>query len=353
VRALTVQPGVAGSARLDDIPGPPTTDDLLEVETLLVGVCGTDGEIVRGAYGQPPPGRDRLVLGHEAVGRVRRSVPGSGFSHGDLVVPVVRRPDPVPCGSCAAGEWDMCENGRYTEHGIKQVDGFARDRFELDPAFAVAVPEALGMLAVLTEPTSVVAKAWEQIERIGDRAHWHPRTVLITGAGPIGLLAALLARQRGYDTHVLDRVTNGPKPQLVADLGASYHTGQLADACEQPAIVIECTGVGTIVLDAMKHTGPTGIVCLAGISSGTRTIEIDPGALNQRLVLENDVVFGTVNANLRHYRAAVTALAAADPSWLKRLVTRQVPLGRWATALDKRPDDVKVVLDVAGTDQLL
>lgn len=99
----------------------------------------------------------------------------------------------------------------------------------------------------------------------------------------------------------------------------------------------------------MKQTGPTGIVCLAGISSGTRTIEIDAGALNQRLVLENDVVFGTVNANLRHYRAAVTALAA-DPGWLKRLVTRQVPLGSWATALEKDGDDVKVVLDVAGTD---
>jgi threonine dehydrogenase-like Zn-dependent dehydrogenase len=348
VRALTVEPGVAGSARIDDLAEPTAAAGDLLVETQLVGMCGTDAEIVAGHYGESRPGERRLVLGHEAVGRVVTTPTGTGFAEGDLVVPIVRRPDPVPCPSCAAGEWDMCQNGRYTEHGIKGADGFARQRFALDPAFAVAVPPALGDRAVLTEPASVVAKAWEQIERIGARAAWDARTVLVTGAGPIGLLAALLARQRGYGTFVLDRVDGGPKPDLVAALGATYVTGPLHEACPCPDVVVECTGVGAVVLDAIEHTSPTGIVCLAGLSSGSRRIDVDAGALNRSIVLENDVVFGTVNANRRHYEAAVAALASADPAWLDALMTRRVRFDSWADALTKQPDDVKVVLAVAG-----
>jgi threonine dehydrogenase-like Zn-dependent dehydrogenase len=263
-----------------------------------------------------------------------------------LVVGIVRHPDPVPCSACAIGEWDMCRNGLYTEHGIRGAHGFARDTFALDPAFAVPVPESLGELGVLVEPTSVVAKAWEQIDRIGRRAHRDAHTALITGAGPVGLLAALLARQRGYDTHVLDRVTDGPKPGLVADLGATYHHGTLAEACDPPDVIVECTGVGALVLDAVAHTAPAGIVCLAGISSGARTIDLDAAALNRTLVLENDVVFGTVNANLRHYHAAVAALADADPGWLARLISRRVPIYNFSDALSAQAGDVKVVLDL-------
>jgi glucose 1-dehydrogenase len=346
VRALTVEPGVAGSARLDEIDDPPVADDALEVETLLVGVCGTDAEIVAGGYGRPPEGERRLVLGHEALTRVRRAPDGSPFARGDLVVPIVRRPDPVPCASCALGEWDMCQNGRYTEHGIVGAHGFARERLGLDPHFAVAVPGGLADLAVLVEPASVVAKAWEQIERIGQRAHWAPTTALITGAGPVGLLAALMARERGLDTHVLDRVTDGPKPALVADLGATYHTSSVRDTSPQPDVIVECTGVGSVVFDAIGHSSRNGIVCLVGVSSGGRRVEIAATALNRTLVLENDVVFGSVNANRRHYAAAVASLAHADPEWLRRLITRRVALDSWPEALAKLDDDVKVVIDM-------
>ena len=225
MRAITTLPGTADSARLEEIPEAPEAPDTLLVEAIAIGVCGTDLEILSGAYGQAPPGRDRLVIGHENVGRVRTAPPGSAFSPGDLVVGVVRRPDPVPCASCAAGEWDMCKNGKFTERGITGRDGYASERYRLETAFAVPVPAALGDLAVLVEPTTILAKAWEQIERIGARASWSPIRVLVTGAGPIGLLAALLGRQRGLEVHVLDRVTDGPKPALVAALGATYHSG--------------------------------------------------------------------------------------------------------------------------------
>jgi glucose 1-dehydrogenase len=143
--------------------------------------------------------------------------------------------------------------------------------------------------------------------------------------------------------HVLDRVTSGPKPELVAALGATYHTGQVSDI---PAadIVLECTGVGELVFDVMENVGPDGIVCLTGVSSGARAIPINLTALNKQMVLENNVVFGAVNANLRHYRAAVDALTKAERPWLERLISRRVPLERWPEALLRGPTDVKPVI---------
>jgi len=348
MQAITVIPLQAESARLDDLSEPSPEEGELLVQTLAVGVCGTDLEISRGEYGWAPPGRERLVLGHESLGRVLDAPAASDLAAGDLVVAIVRQPDPEPCVSCAAGEWDMCRNGRYTEHGIKELDGFMRERYRIDPGSAVKLDPALERTGVLLEPTSVVAKAWEHIERIAARAVWSPRVVLVTGAGPIGLLAALLGVQRGLEVHVLDRVTSGPKPGLVADLGATYHSGTLADAVGHADVVVECTGVGGLVLDAIDKTGPDGIVCLTGVSSAGRTLTIDPGALNRELVLENELVFGTVNANRRHYQAAAAGLAKADQSWLERLISRRVSLDRWSDALQRRPDDVKAVIDLGG-----
>jgi threonine dehydrogenase-like Zn-dependent dehydrogenase len=348
MRAITVIPQQAGSARLDEVAEPSSEEGELLVQTLAVGVCGTDLEISQGDYGWSPPGRERLVLGHESLGRVLEPPGGGGLAAGDLVVAIVRQPDPEPCASCAAGEWDMCRNGRYTEHGIKQLDGFMRERYRIDPSYAVKLDPALERAGVLLEPTSVVAKAWEHIERIAARAVWSPEVVLVTGAGPIGLLAALLGVQRGLEVHVLDRVTTGPKPGLVADLGATYHSGTLAEAVARADVVVECTGVGELVLDAVDKIGPDGILCLTGVSSAGRRLTIDAGALNRELVLENEVVFGTVNANRRHYQAAAAALADADQGWLGRLITRRVPLDRWSDALQRRPDDVKAVIDLGA-----
>jgi glucose 1-dehydrogenase len=236
----------------------------------------------------------------------------------------------------------MCRNGRYTERGIKALHGFCSERFRLQPAYAVKVDAALGELGVLLEPASVVAKAWEHVERIGSRALWAPARVLVTGAGPIGLLAALMGVQRGLEVHVLDRVTQGPKPRLVRDLGAHYHAGPMQEVGGVD-VVLECTGVGALVVQAMQQVSPNGVVCLTGVSSGGRSLAVDFGALNRDLVLENNAVFGSVNANRRHYELAAEALARAERAWLARLVTRRVPLEQWADALQRQPDDVKVV----------
>jgi len=347
MRAITVARGEAGSARLESVPEPSDADGGLVVEAVALGVCGTDREIVAGEHGEAAPDRKRLILGHESLGRVREAPEGCGFRPGDLVVGIVRRPDPVPCPACAAGEWDMCENGLYTERGIRGRDGFGSERFRLEPEFAVRVDPALGLAGVLLEPASVLAKAWDHIDRIGGRTRaWSPRRVLVTGAGPVGLLAALMARQRNLELHVYDRVEDGPKPGLVRDLGGTYHSGALEDlAGLAPDVVVECTGAGPVVLAVMRCTARNAVVCLTGLSTGGRTVEFDAAGLNRSMVLENDVVFGSVNANRRHYELAAEVLARADRAWLERLITRRLPLDRWREALERRPDDVKVVVD--------
>ena len=213
MRALTVIPLQPHSLAVTDRADPEPRDGELLVEGLAVGVCGTDKEIAAGEYGWAPPGEDRIVIGHESLGRVRSVPAGSDFAVGDLVVGVVRRPDPVPCGACAHGQFDMCRNGQYTERGIKQLDGFASELWTIEQDYAVRLDPGLRDVGMLLEPTTVVAKAWEQVEKVGARGWFEPRTVLVTGAGPIGLLAALLGVQRGLEVHVLDQVTSGPKPE--------------------------------------------------------------------------------------------------------------------------------------------
>jgi glucose 1-dehydrogenase len=346
MKAAMVTPGDPSTARVEEIGEPGDDDGAILVEGLLVGVCGTDVEITEKGYGVPPPGHKRLVLFHESLGRVIDAPPGAAVAPGDLVVGIVRRPDPVPCACCAAGEWDFCRNGQFTERGIKERDGYGCERWRVDEQFAVPVPADLGDLGVLTEPASVVAKAWDQIERIGARACFAPEHVLVTGAGPIGLLAALMGRQRGFEVTVVERVTDGCKPALVRDLGADYHSGPIDDLACRPDVVIECTGVGQLVFDLLTRTAPNAITCLTGISSGTRTLQTAADAVNKSLVLDNDVVVGSVNANRRHYDLAVAALARADRDWLARLVTRRVPMSQWPSALERGPDDVKVVVDL-------
>jgi threonine dehydrogenase-like Zn-dependent dehydrogenase len=344
MRAVTVLPLHKDTVDLTEMPEPPATDGPVLVQTLAIGVCGTDVEIINGDYGWAPPGGERLTLGHESLGRVLEAPPGSGLAEGDHVVGIVRRPDPEPCTSCAVGEWDMCRNGRYTERGIKEHHGYASERYRIRPEFAVKVDPGLGDLGVLLEPTTILAKAWDHIERIGNRAHWEPQKVLITGAGPIGLIAALLSRQRGLETHVLDQVTDGLKPELVAAVGATYHHGAIGDAAVDADVIIECTGVAQLVLDAMCHNAPDGIVCLTGVSSGGREFNVDTGKLNRTMVLQNDVVLGSVNANRRHYELGAEALTKADQAWLARLITRRVPLSQWRDAYTRQPGDVKTVL---------
>ena len=131
------------------------------------------------------------------------------------------------------------------------------------------------------------------------------------------------------EVHVFDQVVDGPKPQLHLT----------------PDIIIECTGATPVIADAVTRSAPSGIVCLPGLSSRGHTIDLDLGGVNRRMVLENDVIFGSVNANRTHYEAGAAALKRADRTWLSRLISRRVPLDHWREAFVKQRDDVKVVIE--------
>jgi threonine dehydrogenase-like Zn-dependent dehydrogenase len=342
MRTMTVVPGDLASAAVEERPDPPASQGSVLVEGLLLGLCGTDVEIARDGFGTPPRGARSMVLGHESLGRV---LEGAGdLTAGDLVAGVVRRS--CGCAACEDDQWDMCLTGDFEELGIRGADGYGATRWRADPRFLVALPQELGELGVLLEPTSVVAKAWEQVQRIGARAYWDPQSVLITGAGSIGLLAAMMGVQQGLDVHVLDLATTGVKPSLVRDLGATYHS-TMPDV--KPQVVIECSGAAELIGQTVSVAAPNAVICLAGISVGRADAQRTETPVPQnRLVLQNQVLFGTVNAGRRHHDQAAAALAAADQEWLRRLITKRVPMTEWASALTRGDDDVKTVVDLRG-----
>ena len=346
MKALTIIPGKANSAKVQDVPEPSPEYGSILVNALELGICGTDFELISGDYGWAPRGSDHLVIGHESLGRVEEAPAGSGFKKGDLVVGIVRRPDPVPCVGCGVGEWDMCRNGKYTERGIKEVNGFGSERWRIEPHYAICLDPGLESVGVLMEPASVLAKAWDHITRIGERAEWKPKTVLITGAGPIGLLGALMGAQRGFEVHVLDRVQSGPKPDLVKRLGGQYHTGPIEKLGFKPDIILECTGVASVIAECMYQLGSDGILCLAGVSTHGEQVNLELGTINRAMVLNNQVMFGTVNANRSHWEMAEKALVQADRKWLEGLISRHEKLSNFEKALERHPDDIKVVIDL-------
>ena len=311
MRAMTVMPGKADSASVGAVGEPPAGDGAVLVEGLLTGICGTDIELVSGAFGSGRPGSDHLVIGHESLGRVLEAPEGSGFNAGDLVAGVVRRPDPEPCPACARGEWDFCRNGLYTERGIKEMDGYGAERWRVDPYFAVPVPRSSGTSAYSSSrPASS--------PRPGTRS---TRSARGPGSGRSTCCHRRRTDRAARRTdrnatrvrrHVLDRVVDGPKPELVRALGGTYLT-DLDDLAVVPDVVIEATGAGQVVFDCAKLLGWAGVMCLTGIAPGPASIDVQLDALIRQLVVRNAVLVGVGECGKRHYADAVDVLARGRP----------------------------------------
>ncbi len=355
MKAVVVTPGAVESGRIQEVPDPSPLPGQAVVNVIEVGVCGTDIEILEGQYGEAPPGDEYLIIGHENFGTIVEAPAGSAFNPGDHVVCVVRRPDPVPCPPCAAGEFDMCLNGRYRERGIKGLHGFMSDYYVEAPEYLMKVPPGLQQMAVLVEPLSIVEKGVLQVEAIQRRLIWEPQEAVVTGAGPIGLLATLLLRSKGLDVWTLDLAERDDvRARLVEECGATYVKADeeplsvLAERIAGIDVLVEATAVPEVVFEAIDAIGPNGIVCLTGVSAGSRRLEVPGAKLNLEMVLQNKVVFGTVNANLRHYAAAVHDLARFESRWpglCQQIVTRRVPVSSYADALKpRRGVDVKSVV---------
>jgi threonine dehydrogenase-like Zn-dependent dehydrogenase len=355
MRAIAVIPGKHGSAHLrDDAPDPSPAPGDVVVRVLEAGVCGTDVEIHEGDYGEAPAGSPFLILGHENLGVVESSPAGAHVQPGDLVVATVRRPCPDLCPPCASGQNDMCTTGNFKERGIRGLHGFMSERYTESPDYLVKLPSQLQPFAVLMEPMSVVQKGIDHAYRIQQRLSWEPRTAVVLGAGPVGILAAASLRLRGLDVTVAAREVEGSaKDRLLGEAGIRYVSTatvpleELARTTGPIDIAFEATGATPVVFPAMRLLGPDGVCILSSVTGGSTAISVDLATWNREMVLGNRVVFGTVNAGRRHFESGARDLESAEarlPGWLSRLITRRLPFTDVAQALVRRHEDIKTVL---------
>ncbi len=353
MKAGAVTPGQKNSARLVEMEAPVISSGQALVKLLELGIDGTDMEINGGDYGEAPPDEDFLVLGHEAIGQIEN--PGkTKLSKGDFVVPLVRRPD--GCVNCHSGKPDMCIEGNYRERGIRGVHGFLREYLAEDSSFLVKVPSELRGVAVLTEPTSIATKGIEQAIEFHNRSANPINITVVLGAGPLGLLSTALLRLQDFNTYVLDIVPrSSPKVHLIEAIGATYLDGRESTVTALPQklgnldLIVEATGNSTVAFQAISALGVNGILCLMGVSTGGKPLEICADCLNMQMVLGNKVVFGTVSSNRGHFERSVQALANMEqkwPGWLSRLITRRLTLGKFKDAFDPAPDNIKTVIEL-------
>lgn len=358
MKAIVVHPGEKNSVHMRDMPDPKMKPDQVAVKMVRVGLCGTDAEINQGLYGKPPDGEEFLILGHENLGIVEdvgKKV--KGFKPGDLVVSTVRRPCGI-CPQCKAGENDMCSSGKYTERGIMRRHGFMAEYYVESPQFLNKMPKGIQDFAVLLEPMSVVEKGIDHAFLLQRRLVWTPKLGMVLGAGPVGLLGAAVLRARGLRTVVIGREPETDlRAQIAKQLGAEYVSvanKTLLDVTKEtgyPDLVLEATGSARVVFDAMEMLAANGVLCLLSVTGGQTENQEPIDLINQRLVLGNQVVFGSVNANPRHFKMGVKDFVTIEKKWrgaLKRLLTDPIPWENHKTWFTERGTGIKATLEISS-----
>jgi glucose 1-dehydrogenase len=343
VLALVTQPGHTHTTHVEDVPAVEAREGEVLVRTLEVGVCGTDREISEGLFGIAPKDEPLLVLGHEALAVVERN--GYGFTRGELVTATVRR----SCGhciACAEDSPDSCLTGDYSERGITRLHGYARELVAEDPDQLVAIPKSLGRLGVLAEPTSICERALRHARAIGGRQPWQLERALVIGAGAIGLLVTYLLRLADVEVWT---ASLEPENELVEESGARYVSTRGTGLAELGSfdLVVEAVGNAQLMAQSLGLLRRSGVACLLGIDPRRRKVEIDGRVLGVDAILENRVLFGSVNAQRQDWLAAVEDLGRARERWpeaLARFVTLRVPLDRFEEAFEHRGGKATLVL---------
>jgi len=367
MKAVAITPHTTGMALIDAPEPVISAPDQVKLKVICVGICGTDRELHTGHIGDAPPGQNRLIIGHEMFGQVVEA--GSAVTSvkvGDYGVFTVRR----GCGHCNAcnnGHSDMCESGDYKERGIKALNGYMTEYVVDSEVYLARVPTELADVGVLTEPLSVGEKAIDeavalQVQRLpnaGSATTWlRGKRVLVAGLGPIGMLAALILADRGAQVIGLDVLDeNTIKPQMLVKLGGTYIDGRkvstdtLDDHLGQIDLIFEATGVSSLSFQLIDALGINGIYVMTGVPGGNRPVTIDGNALMQQIVLENQVVFGSVNANRTHFKMAIDDLShfrAHYPEVLAGIITNRFTMAQAETGFDLQdPNAIKSVVEIA------
>jgi len=340
------------------------------IRSLEVGVCGTDREICTFVYGAPPDGFEYLVLGHESLGEVVEVGSAvSRFKPGDLVVPSVRRPCPhTHCLPCREDKQDFCFTGDFTERGIKMTHGFLTDFYVDEEKYLTYVPPELRDVAVLVEPLTVAEKGLAQAWSVQKRLPWiAPKTpsgqsgagknAVVLGAGPVGILGAMLLIAHGFKTCVYSR-SKAPnrKAELVEAIGAKYISSevetvdQLAERVGNIDLVYEAVGSAKISYDVLRVLGLNGIYVFTGIPAPKPAIGIEADIIMRNLVLKNQAVVGTVNADRDAFEGAIRDLGIFVKHWptaVRSLITGRYKIDQYRDLLLGKADGIKNVIALA------
>lgn len=369
MRAVGVVPSRREVRMIDHAKPRLTHDQEVLVRTLDVGICGTDREICTFVYGAPPQGFDYLVLGHESLGEVVEV--GSGVQSlkpGDLVVPSVRRPCPHDhCRPCRNDQQDYCGTGDFVERGIKSVHGYMTESYVDEEKFMNLVPSGLRDVAVLTEPLTIAEKALQQVWQVQGRIPWsrtEPGTppgtglnAVVLGAGPIGILGTMAMLARGFKTYVYSRSqAPNPKSELVESLGAEYISALDVTAEELAArvgnidLVYEAVGGSEIAFNVIRVLGVNGVFVFTGIPAPGKIIDIHGDLTMRNIVLMNQAIIGTVNADRAAFQSAITDLGVFLERWpeqLKSVITGRYAPDKYQELLTGKNKGIKNVIQFA------
>ncbi len=346
-----------------------------------VGLDGTDFNMVRLSLQDIAEGHDRIIIGHEGVGVVQAVGPGvKSVTPGDVVVLTVRR-GCGQCEPCRHMQSDMCLTGLYTERGLHKLDGLLTGYVVDREENVVKVPPSLERLAVFTEPLSIVEKGIDELRIIESRLPWfcpHPghewrdpqwggcKVALVVGAGTLGLLAAAVIRLAGTYVYIADIVPeDSPKPRLAADARAEYidarakSPADLVKFCCTPTgkldIIFEASGAAETAIRLIPEMSRNGVYVMTGIPRGDVRIELDAAEIVRRVVRYNQVVFGSVNSNRRHFEMALGHLGQIGHlhGMLREMVTRRVPLAEARRVFEEErgPHEIKTVVEVEPWDE--
>jgi threonine dehydrogenase-like Zn-dependent dehydrogenase len=334
---------------------------------LEAGICGTDKEICSFQYGTAPQGSDHLILGHESLGEVVEvGSEVSGFKVGDLVVPSVRRPCPhASCLACQEGRQDFCYTGDFLERGIKGAHGFMAEHVVEEAQYLNPVPATLREVAALVEPLTIAEKALTQVLMVQQRLPWGapgatPRRpgarhrAVVLGAGPVGLLGAMVLTAAGFETFVYSRETRpSPKAELAESFGARYLSSQnvpvaaLAEQVGSIDVVYEAVGASQLAFEVMRVLGPNGVFVFTGVPGRKAPVPVDTDALMRSIVLKNQVALGTVNAGKESFDAAIRDLGVFMKRWpeaVRALITRRAAMEEYSELLMGKSSGIKNIL---------
>jgi threonine dehydrogenase-like Zn-dependent dehydrogenase len=366
MRAVAVFPSER-EVRLVDHPEPhilaPTQ---VAIRIREVGICGTDREIAAGAHGAPPDASPYLVLGHEALGEVLEvGTSVNRLRRGDLVVPTVRRPcRDLRCRACTMGRPDFCVTGEFAQRGIRGAHGYLAERVVDEQRYMVPVPPELRDVAVLAQPLSVAEAALRLLEDVQRRLPWSEdlegstgrpagRVAVVIGAGPVGALAALALRVRGYETLLYSREPRGKKSALVESFGVGWSSRrdetpeELARRVGPIDVMLDAAGASPLAFEALPSLGPNGVFVFTGIPGRKAPVPREVGNVMPGIVLRNQAVLGVTNPSADAYRAAVQDLALFARRWptlLPQLVTSRRPFAEARDLLHGSARGLKEVL---------